>query len=159
MSLQGMGTLFSLKSESESHSVMSDSLQPHGLYSPWNSPGQNTGVGGCFLLQGIVPTQGTNPGLPHCKWILYQLSHKGSPHSAYHTSKEQELDWQQDSQQKLWKSQYNDMMSAKHKRSIASNLESNIQRKYTSRMREKEGHYQTNRNWANSSPLELSEKQ
>ena len=41
----------------ESHSVMSDSLQPHGLYSPWNSPGQNTGVGGCSLLQGIFPTQ------------------------------------------------------------------------------------------------------
>ena len=41
----------------ESHSVMSDSLQPHGLYSPWNSPGQNTGVGGCFLLQGIFSTQ------------------------------------------------------------------------------------------------------
>ena len=58
---------------------MSDSLRPHGLYSPWNSPGQNTGVGSLSLLQGIFPTQGSNPGLPHCKWILYQLSHKGSP--------------------------------------------------------------------------------
>jgi len=58
---------------------MSDSLQPHELYSPWNSAGQNTGVGSLSLLQGIFPTQGSNPGLPHCRWILYQLSHKGSP--------------------------------------------------------------------------------
>ena len=63
----------------ESHSVMSDSLRPHGLYSPWNSPGQNTGVGGLSLLQGIFPNHGLNPGLPHCRQILYQLSHKGSP--------------------------------------------------------------------------------
>ena len=67
------------KSESEIRSVVSDSLQPHGLYSPWNSPGQNTGVGSLSLLQGIFPTQGSNPGLPHCRQILYQLSHKGSP--------------------------------------------------------------------------------
>ena len=66
-------------SESESCSVVSDSLRPYGLYSPWNSPGQNTGVGSCSLLQGIFPTQISNPGLPHCRWILYQLSHKGSP--------------------------------------------------------------------------------
>ena len=58
---------------------MSDSLRPHGLYSPWNSPGQNTGVGSLSLLQGIFPTQGSNPGLPHCRRILYQLSHQGSP--------------------------------------------------------------------------------
>ena len=57
---------------------MSDSLRPHGLYSPWNSPGQNTGVGSLSLLQAIFPTQGLNPGLPHWRWILYQLSHKGS---------------------------------------------------------------------------------
>ena len=57
---------------------MSDSLRPHGLYSPGNSPGQNAGVGSLSLLQGIFPTQGSNPGLPHCRWILYQLSHKGS---------------------------------------------------------------------------------
>ena len=49
------------------------------LYSPWNSPGQNTGVGSLFLLQRIFPTQGSNSGLPHCRRILYQLSHKGSP--------------------------------------------------------------------------------
>ena len=107
-----------MKSESESHSVESDSLQAYGLYSTWNSPGQNTGVvafrspgdlpnpgikprspalqanslpaepqgkpnnagvGSLSLLQGIFPTQVLNPGLPHCRQILYQLSHKGSP--------------------------------------------------------------------------------
>ena len=62
-------------SESENRSVMSHSLQPHGIYSPWNSPGQNIGVVSCSLLQGIFPTQGSNPGLPHCRWILYQLSY------------------------------------------------------------------------------------
>ena len=58
-------------SESESHSVMSNSLWPHGLYNPWNSPGQNTGVGSLSLLQGIFPIQGSNPGLLHCRQILY----------------------------------------------------------------------------------------
>ena len=57
---------------------MSDSLWPHGLYSPWNSPAQNTRVGSCSLLQQIFPTQGLDPGLPHCKQILYQLSQQGS---------------------------------------------------------------------------------
>ena len=51
----------------------------HGLYSPWNSPGQNIGVGNLSLLKGIFPTQGSNPGLSHCRWILYQLNHQGSP--------------------------------------------------------------------------------
>ena len=68
---------------SESHSVMSDSLRPHGPYSPWNSPGKNTFQAsrqeGLSLLQGIFPTQGSNPGLLPCRQILYQLSHKGSP--------------------------------------------------------------------------------
>ena len=54
---------------------MSDILRPHGLYSPWNSPGQNTGVGSLSLPQGIFPIQGSNQGLPHCRWILYQLSY------------------------------------------------------------------------------------
>ena len=58
---------------SESHLVVSDSLWPHGVYSSWNSWGQNTGVGS--LLQGNLP----NPGLLHCRWNLYQLSHQGSP--------------------------------------------------------------------------------
>ena len=53
---------------------MSDSLRPHGLYSPWNSPDQNTGVGRLSLLQEIIPTQGPNLGQ-----ILYQLSHRRSP--------------------------------------------------------------------------------
>ena len=59
--------------------VVSDSLRPHGLYSAWNSPDQNTGVGSLSLLQAIFSTQGSNPGLLHCRQILYQLSHKGSP--------------------------------------------------------------------------------
>ena len=65
-------------------SVRSDSLQPHGLWStrllgPWDFPGMNTGVGCHFLLQGIFPTQGSNPGLPHCRQTLYHLSYQGSP--------------------------------------------------------------------------------
>ena len=75
------GKMKSLKSEvkwSESCSVVSNSLWSHVLYSPWNSLGQNTGVGSHSLLQGIFPTQGLNPGLPHCGQILYQLSRKGS---------------------------------------------------------------------------------
>ena len=63
----------------ESRPVMSNALWSHGLYSPCNSPGWNTGMGSRFLLQGIFPTQGLNPGLPRCGWILYQLSHWGSP--------------------------------------------------------------------------------
>ena len=58
--------------ESESHSVVSDSLRPYGLYSPWNSPGQNTGVGSLSRLHGIIPSQGLNLGLLHCRQILYQ---------------------------------------------------------------------------------------
>ena len=54
-------------------------LCDHMDYSPWNSPGQNTGVGNLSLLQGIFPTQGMNAGLLHCTWNLYQLSHRGSP--------------------------------------------------------------------------------
>ena len=52
-------------------------IWPHGLYSSWNSPGKNTGMGSLSLLQGIFPTQGLNPGLPHCRWLVYQLSHQG----------------------------------------------------------------------------------
>ena len=70
---------FVLKSESESPSVVSDSLRLQGLYSPRNSPGQNTRVASPSFLQGIFPTQGLNPGFLHCRQILYQLSHKGSP--------------------------------------------------------------------------------
>ena len=68
-----------IETESENPSVISDSLWSHGLYSLWNSPGQNSGVGSLSLLQGIFPTQVLNPGLPRCRQILYQLSHLGSP--------------------------------------------------------------------------------
>ena len=67
-------------------SVVSVSLPPHGLQPPrllrlrlWDFPGKSTGVGCRFLLQRIFPTQGLNPGLPHCRQMLYPLSHQGSP--------------------------------------------------------------------------------
>ena len=64
-------------------SVVSDSVRPHGLQPTrllhlWDSPGKNNGVDCHFLLQGIFPTQGSNPGLPHCRQMLYRLSHQGS---------------------------------------------------------------------------------
>ena len=77
--------------ESESHSVVSNSLQPHG-YSPWNSPSQDTGMGSLSLLQGIFPTQVSNPDLPLRRQILYQLSHKGSPFE-YHRECRTALVW------------------------------------------------------------------
>ena len=64
--------------ESESSSVMSGFLRPQTLYSPWNSLGQNTGVGSLSLLQGTFPTQKLNRGLLRCRRILYQLSYQGS---------------------------------------------------------------------------------
>ena len=67
------------ESESESFLVVSHSLGPHGLYSPWNSPGQNTGVGSLSLLQGIFWTQESNWGLLRCRRILYQLSYQENP--------------------------------------------------------------------------------
>ena len=73
--------LSEVKGESESHSAVSDSLGSHGLYSPWNSPAQNTGVGSLSLLQGIFPTKGSNPGLLHC-WVQ-ELSHKRRPTDRY----------------------------------------------------------------------------
>ena len=66
------------KENLKSHSVVSNSLQLHRLYSPWNSPGQNTEVGSLSLLQGIFLTQESNWGLLHCRRILYQLSYQGS---------------------------------------------------------------------------------
>ena len=65
--------------ENESCSVVSDSLGPHGILSPWNSPGQNIGLGSLSLLQGIFPTQESNQGLLYCRWILNQLPYQGSP--------------------------------------------------------------------------------
>ena len=58
--------LKNIESENESHSVMSNCLRPLGLYSPWNTPGQNTWVGRISFLQGIFPIRGLNPSLPHC---------------------------------------------------------------------------------------------
>ena len=55
-------------------SVVTDSLRPHGLYNPWNSPGQNTREGSLSLLHEIFTTQELNQGLLHCRRILYQLS-------------------------------------------------------------------------------------
>ena len=71
--------LVKVESEGVSNWIVSDALRPNGLYSPRNSPGQNNGVDNLSLLQGIIPTQGLNPALPHCRWFLYQLSHQGSP--------------------------------------------------------------------------------
>ena len=64
---------------SESQSVVSDSLWSHGLYCPWNSPGQNTEVVSLSLLQGIILTQESNWGLLNCRWIFNQLSYYQSP--------------------------------------------------------------------------------
>ena len=72
--------LKSFCSASKSDSVMPSLCDPTDYTSPWNSPGQNTGVGSLSLLQGIFSTQGSNPGLQHCRQILYQLRHQGSPH-------------------------------------------------------------------------------
>ena len=61
-------------------SVVSSSLQPSArLLCPWDFPDKNTRVGSHFLLLGIFPTQWSNPGLLHCRQILYSLSHQGSP--------------------------------------------------------------------------------
>ena len=67
---------------SESLSVVFDSLRTHGLQSPWNSLCQNTGVGSLSLLQRTFPKQELNPGLPHCRQILYQLSHRSPDKSS-----------------------------------------------------------------------------
>ena len=91
--------------KSESRSVVCNSSWPHGLYSPWNSPDQNTGVSS--LLQGIFPTQGPNPGLLHCRQLLYQLSHKGS------TSEPASLTWAlSDSQSRNRRSSWGNSASA-----------------------------------------------
>ena len=79
MKAQTDGNTIRRKSKSESCSVCPTLCEPRELYSPWNSPGQNTGVGSLSLFRGIFPTQGSNPGPQHCRQILYQLSHKGSP--------------------------------------------------------------------------------
>ena len=91
----------------KSHSVVSDSLWLHGLYSPWHSPGQNTGVGSLSLLQGIFPTQGLNPvshiaGGFSTSWatreahkeVIYDiLSHKWFAVSVLKSPKQRESLW------------------------------------------------------------------
>ena len=69
--LQSIGSQRVGRDEQLSCSVVSNSLPPHGLYSPWNSPGQNTRVGCLSLLQGIFPTQGSSRGLLHCWQIFF----------------------------------------------------------------------------------------
>ena len=83
-----------------SRSVVSDSLWHHGLQPtmllcPWDFPGNNTGVDCRFLLQEIFPTQESNPGLPHCRQMLYRLSHQGSPVSRNepHSLERRECSW------------------------------------------------------------------
>ena len=70
--------------QKQSKAVVPNSLQPHGLQPtrilcPWDFPGKDSGVGCHFLLQGIFPTQGLNPGLLHCRQIPYHQNHQGSP--------------------------------------------------------------------------------
>ena len=70
-----------LHAQSLSHAsfVATPGLQPARLLCPWNSPGKNTEVGSRSLLQEIFPTQGSNSGILHCRWILHPLSHQGRP--------------------------------------------------------------------------------
>ena len=93
LALAHFSTRNQLRSESEnvSHTVMSNSLRPHGLYParllcPWNSAGKNTGVGNHSLLQGIFPVQELKLSLLHCRRTLYHLSHQGSPRNQLRTS-------------------------------------------------------------------------
>ena len=69
--------------------LLSDSETPWTVDRLWNYPGKNTGVGCHFLLQGIFLTQGSNPGLLHCRQILYHLSHQRSPMTGYQLNKRQ----------------------------------------------------------------------
>ena len=89
---------------------MSDSLQPHGLQftrllCPQDSPGKSTGVGCHFILQRIFPTQGSNPGLPHYKQMLYHLSHQGSPAQLFKILKDDTDKVLHSMCQQIWKSQ------------------------------------------------------
>ena len=87
MLLPNMGMYLILLSECESLSAVSDTLQTHGLYSPWILQAKILQWVNLSLLQGIFPTQRSNPGLQHCRRILYQLSHKGSPKTTESTLK------------------------------------------------------------------------
>ena len=82
--LQADSSLFELLGKPKSKHL---GCQISGLLCPWDSPGKNTGVGSHSLLQGIFPNQELNPGLLHYRWILYHLSHQGSPSSLLHLGK------------------------------------------------------------------------
>ena len=81
MSLNLVSTLVCLRSVAQSCPTLCDPMDcsPPGPSVPGDSPGKNPGVGCHALFQGIFPTQGSNPDLPHCRQILYRLSHQGSP--------------------------------------------------------------------------------
>ena len=72
----GSSWSFSIRSKVKVAQLCPTLCSPLLYISPWKSAGQDTGVGSLSLLQGIFPTQGSIPGLPHCKQILYQLSHR-----------------------------------------------------------------------------------
>ena len=74
--LPGQGFSEQKLDKEESESKVAQCLQPPRLLCPWNSPGENPGVGGHALPQGIFPTQGSNPGLPHYRRILCHRSTK-----------------------------------------------------------------------------------
>ena len=73
---EDLGHLFS---ESESHSVISNSLWPHGLYSPWNSLGQNIGVGSLSFLLGTLPNPGIEPRSPTLQVDSLPAEPQGKP--------------------------------------------------------------------------------
>ena len=74
---------FSVVNEIESEKWKCQCLSRVWLFATsWDFPDKNTGMGCCFILQRIFPTQGSNLGLPHCRQILYCLSHQGSPNEA-----------------------------------------------------------------------------
>ena len=80
---EGFGGVILLQPCVFSHLVVSDSVRPQALWPArflrcWNSPGENTGVGSHSFLLGVFSREGSNPGLPHCRQILYHLSHQGS---------------------------------------------------------------------------------
>ena len=80
--VQSLGWEDLLEEGMATHSSILDWRIPmdRGAWQPTvHSTGKNTGLGCHALLQGIFPTQGLNPGLPHCRQILYHLSHRGSP--------------------------------------------------------------------------------
>ena len=79
MAQDSISRMWCAKSLQSCLTLRTHGLQPARLLCSWNSPGKNTGVGSHSLLHGIFPTQGSNLGLPHCRQILYQLSHQESP--------------------------------------------------------------------------------